>query len=84
MRKPLSDRCHMNAHWTIPVVCLHSLYVGTLVGVTAAVHHIEFRFDELRDLWRGILVSALSIGIISLALQNNLLFLYFFNFLASN
>ncbi|XP_057430877.1 regulator of G-protein signaling 1 [Lotus japonicus] len=61
MRKPLSDRCHMNAHWTIPVVCLHSLYVGTLVGVTAAVHHIEFRFDELRDLWRGILVSALSI-----------------------
>ncbi|KAJ1403969.1 hypothetical protein SESBI_26889 [Sesbania bispinosa] len=51
----------MNAQWTIPVVCLHSLYVATLVGVTAAVHHIEFRFGELRDVWRGILVSAMSI-----------------------
>ncbi|XP_027336409.1 regulator of G-protein signaling 1 [Abrus precatorius] len=61
MMKPLSSRCHMRAQWTIPVVCLHSLYVATLVGVTAAVHHIEFRFDELRDLWRGILVSAVSI-----------------------
>ncbi|KAK7312017.1 hypothetical protein RJT34_10557 [Clitoria ternatea] len=59
--KPLSSRCHMRVQWTIPVVCLHSLYVATLVGVTAAVHHIEFRFDELRDLWRGILVSAVSI-----------------------
>ncbi|KAJ1422660.1 RGS domain [Sesbania bispinosa] len=61
IKKPLSIRCHMNAQWTIPIVCLHSLYVATLVGVTAAVHHIEFRFDELRDLWRGILVSAMSI-----------------------
>ncbi|KAK7306204.1 hypothetical protein VNO77_44130 [Canavalia gladiata] len=59
--KPLSNRCHMRAQWTIPVVCLHSLYVATLVGVTAAVHHIEFRFDELRDLWRGILASTVSI-----------------------
>lgn len=30
--------------------------------VTAAVHHIEFRFDELRDLWQGILVSSVSIA----------------------
>jgi ethanolamine transporter EutH len=52
----------MSAQWTIPVAILHSLYVATLVGVTAAVHHIEFRFDELRDLWRGILVSSVSIG----------------------
>ncbi|XP_058753968.1 regulator of G-protein signaling 1-like isoform X1 [Vicia villosa] len=60
IKKPLNNRCHMSAQWTIPVVCLHSLYVATLVGVTAAVHHIEFRFDELRDLWRGILVSSVS------------------------
>lgn len=64
IKKPLSNRCHMSVLWTIPVVCLHALYVATLVGVTAAVHHIEFRFDELRDLWRGILVSSVSVGII--------------------
>lgn len=61
IKKPLNNRCHMSAQWTIPVAILHSLYVATLVGVTAAVHHIEFRFDELRDLWRGILVSSVSI-----------------------
>jgi hypothetical protein len=62
IKKPLNNRCHMSAQWTIPVAILHSLYVATLVGVTAAVHHIQFRFDELRDLWRGILVSSVSIG----------------------
>ncbi|KAK7280922.1 hypothetical protein RIF29_08497 [Crotalaria pallida] len=63
VKKPLSDRCHMGAQWTIPVVCLHAFYVAILVGVTGAVRHIEFRFDELKDLWRGILVSALSIAV---------------------
>lgn len=61
--KPLSIRCHMGAQWIIPIACLHCLYVAVLVGVTAAVHHIEFRFDELKDLWRGILVSAVSIAV---------------------
>ncbi|KAF7839852.1 regulator of G-protein signaling 1 [Senna tora] len=61
MKKPLNYRCHMRAQWTIPVVCLHGLYVATLLGVTGAVRHVEFRFDELRDLWRGILVSVLAI-----------------------
>lgn len=61
-KKPLNFRCHMRVQWTVPVVCLHALYVATLLGVTGAVRHIDFRFDELRDLWRGILVSVLSIG----------------------
>ncbi|KAG6713793.1 hypothetical protein I3842_05G171600 [Carya illinoinensis] len=34
---------------------------GAAFGFTGAVRHIDFRFDELRDLWRGILVSASSI-----------------------
>ena len=63
MKKPLNYRCHMGTQWTIPVVCLHALYVATLVGFTGAIHHIEFRFHELKDLWRGILVSTSSIGI---------------------
>ncbi|CAL0327985.1 unnamed protein product [Lupinus luteus] len=63
MKKPLSDRCHMRAEWTIPAVSLHALYVAILVGVTGSVRHIEFRFDELKDLWRGILVSTLSIAV---------------------
>ncbi|PSS28793.1 Regulator of G-protein like [Actinidia chinensis var. chinensis] len=63
IKKPLNYRCHMTTQWTIPVVCLHALYVAALVGFTWAIHHIEFRFHELKDLWRGILVSTSSIGI---------------------
>ncbi|CAK9172370.1 unnamed protein product [Ilex paraguariensis] len=63
MKKPLNDRCHMGTQWIIPVICLHTLYVATLVGFTGAIHHIEFRFHELKDLWQGIFVSSSSIGI---------------------
>ncbi|GAV75599.1 RGS domain-containing protein [Cephalotus follicularis] len=63
VKKPLNDRCHMGTHWVIPIVCLHTLYVATLVGFTWAIRHVEFRFHELRELWQGILISASSIGI---------------------
>ncbi|XP_052204945.1 regulator of G-protein signaling 1 isoform X2 [Diospyros lotus] len=63
MKKPLNHRCHLRVQWTIPVVCFHALYVAALVGFTGAIRHIEFRFHELRDLWRGIFVSTSSIGI---------------------
>lgn len=76
--KPLSSRCHMRAQWTIPVITLHSVYIAILVGVTTAVHHIEFRFDELKDLWRGILVSAVSIGTPFSRFIKNSLFLCLF------
>ncbi|GLU06140.1 hypothetical protein SLE2022_231960 [Rubroshorea leprosula] len=62
-KKPLNARCHMGTYWVIPVVCLHILYLAALVGFTRAIQHIEFRFDELKDLWHGIIVSALSIGL---------------------
>lgn len=61
MKKPLNYRCHLRSHWVIPVTCLHTLYVAALVGFTGAIRHIEFRFDEVRDLWRGIVISACSI-----------------------
>lgn len=60
--KPLNYRCHMGAQWIIPSVSLHTTYVAILVAFTCAIRHIEFRFDELRDLWQGILVSASAIG----------------------
>lgn len=63
LKKPLNYRCHMGTQWIIPVICLHALYIAALVGFTGAIQHIEFRFHELKDLWRGILVSACSIGI---------------------
>ncbi|BFG16251.1 hypothetical protein CerSpe_025250 [Prunus speciosa] len=63
IKKPLNDRCHMGTQWIIPVVSLHAIYVAILVGFTGAIQHIEFRFDELRDLWQGILISASSIGV---------------------
>lgn len=64
MKKPLNYRCHLRSHWVIPVTCLHTLYVAALVGFTGAIRHIEFRFDEVRDLWRGIVISACSIGML--------------------
>lgn len=65
--RPLNDRCHMAVYWIIPFLFLHTLYVASLVGFMAAIRHIEFRFDELRDLWQGIIVSASSIGLWVLA-----------------
>ncbi|WZZ74020.1 hypothetical protein YC2023_085390 [Brassica napus] len=62
-RKPLSNECHLGLQWTFPVAGLHALYVLALVAFTRAVRHVEFRFDELRDLWKGILVSAASVVI---------------------
>ncbi|KAK9276519.1 hypothetical protein L1049_006053 [Liquidambar formosana] len=63
MKKPLNTLCHMGTQWIIPVVCLHTSYVAALVGFTMAIWHIEFRFHEIKDLWRGIVVSTSSIGV---------------------
>ncbi|XP_051149532.1 regulator of G-protein signaling 1 [Andrographis paniculata] len=57
MKKPLNRHCHMGTQWIIPVMCLHALYVAALVVFTGAVRHVDFRFHELKVLWRGILVS---------------------------
>ncbi|KAL3501072.1 hypothetical protein ACH5RR_035521 [Cinchona calisaya] len=62
MKKSLNYHCHLRIQWVIPVTCLHALYVAALVGFTRALHHIEFRFREVKDLWRGILVSTSAIG----------------------
>lgn len=62
VKRPLNSRCHMGAYFILPVLCLHASYVAALVGFTGAIRHVEFRFDELKDLWQGILVSASSIG----------------------
>ncbi|GER56043.1 regulator of G-protein signaling 1, partial [Striga asiatica] len=61
--KPLSNRCHMGIQYIIPVMFLHASYVAVVVGLTGAIRHIEFRFQELKDLWRGILVSTCCIGL---------------------
>ena len=62
VQKPLNYRCQMTARWVIPVVSLHSLYVVILVGFTRSIRHVDFRFQELKDLWRGVLVSTFSVG----------------------
>ncbi|KAL8532824.1 hypothetical protein ACS0TY_009148 [Phlomoides rotata] len=63
MEKPLNNRCHMGTPWIVSVLCLHALYTAALIGFTGAIRHIEFRFHELKELWRGILVSSCCIGI---------------------
>ncbi|GFP88332.1 regulator of G-protein signaling 1 [Phtheirospermum japonicum] len=63
VEKPLNNRCHMGTLWIIPIMCLHASYVAAMVGFTGAIRHIEFRFQELKDLWRGILVSTCCIAL---------------------
>ncbi|KAK9675475.1 hypothetical protein RND81_11G009400 [Saponaria officinalis] len=62
IKKPLNDRCQLTILWTIPVTFLHTLYVVILVGFTRSIRHVDFRFRELKDLWRGVLVSSISVG----------------------
>lgn len=63
IKKPLNKRCHMGTRWIIPIASLHVIYIFVLLGFTAAVRHIEFRFHELKDLWHGILISASVVGV---------------------
>jgi hypothetical protein len=53
----------MGTQWIIPLLGLHLLYIAVLVAFTGAIRHIKFRFRELKDLWRGILVSSSAIVI---------------------
>lgn len=55
----------------IPVVSFHALYVAILVVFTAAIRHIEFRFDEVKDLWQGILLASISVGILISRMQGS-------------
>ncbi|KAL2903492.1 Regulator of G-protein signaling 1 [Bienertia sinuspersici] len=61
LKKPLNHRCQMSAQWVAPLMVLHSIYVVIFVGLTRSIQHVNFRFDELTDLWRGVLVSTLSV-----------------------
>ncbi|XP_021976033.2 regulator of G-protein signaling 1 [Helianthus annuus] len=62
IKQPLNNRCHMGTEWAVPYMGFPVLYTAALVCVTKAIHHIEFKFHELKDLWRGILVTVFSIG----------------------
>ncbi|KNA20684.1 hypothetical protein SOVF_049790 isoform B [Spinacia oleracea] len=61
LKKPLNYRCQMSARWVTPMMVLHSVYVVAFVGLTRSIQHVNFRFDELKDLWRGVVVSTLSV-----------------------
>lgn len=61
LKKPLNHRCQMSARWVAPLMVLHSLYVVIFVALTRSIQHVNFRFDELKDLWRGVLVSIFSV-----------------------
>lgn len=63
IRQPMNSRCHMKSQWVIPIMCLHTLYIAYLVGITWAIKHVEFRFHELKDLLLGIFTSSICVGI---------------------
>ncbi|CAO2829396.1 unnamed protein product [Amaranthus hypochondriacus] len=61
LKKPLNQICQMSALWVTSLAVLHSLYVVIFFGLTRSIHHVDFRFNELKDLWRGVLVSTFSV-----------------------
>ncbi|KAM0062423.1 putative RGS domain-containing protein [Helianthus debilis subsp. tardiflorus] len=63
VKQPLNNRCHMGTQWVGPYMCFPVVYIAALVCITGAIHHIEFKFDELKDLWRAILVTMFSVGV---------------------
>ncbi|XP_072148252.1 regulator of G-protein signaling 1 isoform X2 [Setaria viridis] len=60
--KPLNHRCHMQAQWVIPVMCIHGFYIAGLIVITLSIRHIEFRFSEFKDLLQAIIVSTIAVG----------------------
>ncbi|XP_071714440.1 regulator of G-protein signaling 1 [Rutidosis leptorrhynchoides] len=63
IKQPLNNRCHTGSRWAVPYMCFPVLYIAALVGITGAIHHIEFKFNELKDLWRAILATVLSVAV---------------------
>ncbi|XP_021746550.1 regulator of G-protein signaling 1-like isoform X1 [Chenopodium quinoa] len=61
LKQPLNYRCQMSARWVTPSMVLHSIYVVIFVGLTRSIQHVNFRFDELKDLWRGVVISTFSL-----------------------
>ncbi|CAA6659632.1 unnamed protein product [Spirodela intermedia] len=61
--KPLNANCHIHWQWIAPVVCFIMLYISALIWLAYAIRHIEFRFQELKDLLRGIIISATATGV---------------------
>lgn len=62
LKQPLNYRCQMSARWVTPLMVLHSLYVVIFVELTRSIQHVNFRFDELKDLWRGVVVSTFCVA----------------------
>lgn len=63
MKRPLNHLCHVQRQWVIPIAIIHGLYVAVLLGVTRSVRHVEFKFDEFKDLLQGIIVSSIAVGL---------------------
>ncbi|OVA17600.1 Regulator of G protein signaling [Macleaya cordata] len=63
IRKPLNPRCHFRNQWIIPIAGLHTSYIASMVGITRALRHIDFRFHEFKDLLQGIVVSTIAVGV---------------------
>ncbi|KAL4573904.1 hypothetical protein LXL04_020725 [Taraxacum kok-saghyz] len=63
IKQPINNHCHMGTQWAVPHMSLPVFYIAALVVITGAIHHIEFKFDELKDLWRAILFSAFSFSV---------------------
>ncbi|XP_068667235.1 regulator of G-protein signaling 1 isoform X2 [Aristolochia californica] len=73
IKRPMSPLCHFkSSHWSIPVACLHALYILALIGITRAIRHIEFRFQEFNDLLMGVLISTFSIAYITIEVHEDI------------
>ncbi|KAH9318493.1 hypothetical protein KI387_020262 [Taxus chinensis] len=62
-KRPFNLHCHLGKLWIIPVALLHVFYLSVLVGITWMIRNIEFKFDEFKDLVKGVTITLIFLGV---------------------
>ncbi|GLJ16370.1 hypothetical protein SUGI_0277500 [Cryptomeria japonica] len=62
-KRPFNIYCHLGNQWVISWALLHHFYLFVLVGITWKIRHIEFQFDEFKELVKGVTVTLIFLGV---------------------
>lgn len=70
-KRPFNQFCRLGNQWVIPIASLHVLYLSLLMGVTWRIRKIEFKFDEFKELSKGVAITLIFLGVwVSLYIAN--------------
>lgn len=62
-KRPFNIYCHLGIEWVISLALLHFFYLFVLVGITWKIRHIEFKFDEFKELVKGVAITLIFLGV---------------------